>query len=213
MKEGEFDAPLQVDATVQTEQSREGVEEQAQTNGNLMPDDSRVWWERVRLIVWLLSYVVVFILGMCFWQTILSKLPNFRRYVFDEQSEVAAVTETEQGVLWTFVFMPVMTLFFNICIHTYKGVRSVPWLWTQILKHTSIFWVLQKIRQEVVKRAIVPFLKKCAVHFAKKCLVVMALLACVMLMIIGLQSVLEHYNFEFHLSAFVSHLRGAILCV
>lgn len=203
----------QVDATVQTEEGRVIVEEQAQTNGNLMPDDSRVWWERVRLIACFLFIVVIFVLGVCVWHTILSKLPNFRRYMFDEQSEVAAVTETEQGVLWTFVFLPVMSLSFNIGCRVYNCARSVPWLWSKIVEVTSVYWGIGQIRKQVWSQAILPFLKKCAFKFAKNCLEVMALLACVMLMTIALQIVLEHYNFASHLSAFVSHLRGAIPCV
>jgi hypothetical protein len=117
-------------------------------------------------------------------------LPNFRRYVFDEQSEVTTVTETEQGVAWTLVFVPVTSVFFTICHHIYKVVQSVPWLWKKIVELTSCYYIFKQMRQQVVKHAIMPFLKKCAVQFAKKCLVVMALLACVMLMIIGLHSVL-----------------------
>ena len=207
MNEGERQ---RVDATMQTEEGRGIVDEQAQTNDNLMPDNSRMVWNRVRVIFFLLPYGCMFIGGICFWQKILSTLPNFRRYMFDEQSEVKAVTETEQGVLWTLVFVPVTSLFFNICIHIYQCVRSVPWLWRKIVELTSYYYIIKQIRQQIVSRAIVPLLRKYAVQFAKKCLVVMALLAGVMLMIIGLHSIMEQYNFAFHMNAFVSHLRGAI---
>jgi hypothetical protein len=213
MTEGGRDAVRRVDATVQTEEGLVIVDQQAQTNGNLMQDNSRGVWDRVRLILAACSYVFTFILGAYIWQTILAKLPNFRRYMFDEQSEITVVTETEQRVLWTFVFVPSTSLFLTICMHIFKGVRSVPWLWRKIAEFTSAYWIYKQIREQVVKRAIMPVLKKWAVQFAKKCWVVMASIACVMLMIIGLHLVLEHYNFAFHLKAFVSHLRGAIPCV
>jgi hypothetical protein len=133
--------------------------------------------------------------------------------MFDEQSEVTAVTETEQGVLWTLVFVPVTSLFFNICIQIYKLAQFVPVIAQHIAKCTSVWFIVDKIKEQVIKRAIVPLLRKYAVQFAKKCLVVMALLAGVMLMIIGLHSIMEQYNFAFHMHAFVSHLRGAIPCV
>ncbi len=65
MNEGELDAPQQVDATVQREEARVIVNEQAHTNGNLMPDNSRGAWDRVRLILSACSYVFTLSAHMC----------------------------------------------------------------------------------------------------------------------------------------------------
>ncbi len=63
--------------------------------------------------------------------------------MFDEQSEITAVTETEQRVLWTFVFVPSTSLFLTICMHIYKGVRSVPWLWRKIAEFFSAYKIVR----------------------------------------------------------------------
>ena len=133
--------------------------------------------------------------------------------MFDEQSEVTAFTKTEEGVLWTFVFVPVTSLFLNISIQIYKLAQCVPFIASQITKFTFVKFFYDKIREQVVKNSIVPRLKKWALHFAKECLKLMVFLGGVMLMIIGLQSIMEQYDFAFHMKAFVSHLCGAIPCV
>jgi hypothetical protein len=213
MTEVERDALRKVDAAVQTEEGRGIVDEQAQTNGNLMPDNSRVMWNRVRVIFCCLPFVITFLLGIYCWQKILSISPKIRQLMFDEQSEVCSVTETEQGVLWTIVFLPVTSLYLNIGIQIYKLAQCVPFIASWIARFTFVRFCFDKIREQVVKHAIVPRLKKWALHFAKQCLKLMVFLTGVMLMIIGLHSIMEQYNFAFHMHAFVSHLRGAIPCV
>ncbi len=70
-------------------------------------------------------------------------------------------------------------------------------------RYNSYYYFFKQIRQQFVKIAIVPVLKKWAFQFAKQCLKLMAFLAGVMLMIIGLQSIMEQYNFAFHMNACV----------
>jgi hypothetical protein len=192
-----------------------GVDQAAQTKEIKTPVVQKVRppWRR-QVLCALLLLLVGFVLGAIAFYYVLTKLPNFRKYMFDEQSEVSVktVTETEKNVLWTFVFMPVISLVYTICegIGAFVFKYTPLWLCTRIAKWCSISFILEKLRKKVVSLAILTPLKTRAIKCAKLVFKRMALLACAMLLLYALSRVLEHYKFWTRVEEVMCCMRGAM---
>jgi hypothetical protein len=195
------------------EQAGNGVDKAVQTQQEQTPVVRKVqrrWWSLVQWGVLLL--VIGWILGVVTWHFVLNSLPNFRKYMFGELSEVRAVTEAEQSVLWTFVFVPVITVSVTICEWICIFVRTYAplWLWKKVAEWCSVGFVCDQLRKQVFTRAIVEPLKKKAIICAKIVIRRMAQFACVMLLLSFMCQVLEYYNFWTYVEEVTLCMHGAM---
>jgi predicted protein tyrosine phosphatase len=135
--------------------------------------------------------------------------------MFGELSEVRAVTKAEQSVLWTFVFVPVITVSVTICEWICIFVRTYAplWLWKKVAEWCSVGFVCDQLRKQVFTRAIVEPLKKKALICAKIVIKRMAQSACVMLLLLFMCQVLESYNFWTYVDEVTLCMRGAMQSV
>jgi hypothetical protein len=193
------------------------VDQEVQTEPVVPNGQGKPWlWQVLCALVLLF---VGFVSGVFACYKVFAALPNFRGYMFGEQEVVNTVTKTEQIILTTFN-LSLLSLFSTACLYIcniFTFLQNCPWVGRKILELTSWeFGVkigVNKIREYVVKNALLPMLKNCVCNFLKTSIKIWTILICTMLMIIGLHSIMEQYNFAFHMYAFVSRLRGAIPCV
>jgi hypothetical protein len=150
------------------------------------------------------------VIGAIIWHYILDSLPTFRRYMFNEQEEVKLVTETEQSLIWTCVIFPVLSVCYSCCQRISAFVLSHPRIARKIAVYTSIGWACQKIRQLFFGQTLIPMLKRAVIDFLKQCCKCMVFLLSGTLMIIGLRSVLVHYNVHAQMHALISFVGAAI---
>jgi len=116
--------------------------------------------------------IVIFFLGALFgmivYHAVLRSLPTVRRYLLKEAcSTEQSLVQTEQNLLWIWVFLPLVTFVYSAleAVYTLAGFLCPRWLLAKIAFWTSGSFILEKLRQQIVQRAVLKPLQKWALNF------------------------------------------------